>query len=232
MTTWIHAGLSLSKSEIIYPTKKVCLIIIHRNTTHLLDMSCCLKHQQQRYHNENTKICIFRNSSMYDDILVSLTKAILIIFEHVSTYNRTPQTWIGYISTRQLNVKAFSFSLACDYLQRVTTSYSQIYKTKVNIKKNDNNAWLPVSNISKPRKYQRNYRIKHVVTCVVTHSSYGNTLSYGLSMFVEFENLPYPSVISISVAFHNSSLLLLWNLLNKKGSFPNSSSSNEQIQVN
>ena len=37
---------------------------------------------------------------MYDDILVSLTKAILIIFEHVSTYNQTPQTWIGCISTR------------------------------------------------------------------------------------------------------------------------------------
>ena len=135
MTTWIHAGLSLSKSEMICPTKKVCLIIIHRNTTHLLDMFCCLKYQQQRYHNENTKICMFINSSMYDDILVSLTKAILIIFEHVSTYNQTPQTWIGCISTRQLNAKAFYFSLAWDYLQRVTTPYSQIQKAKVNIKK-------------------------------------------------------------------------------------------------
>ena len=33
----------------------------------------------------------------------------------------------------------------------------------------------------------------------VTRSSYGDTLYYGLSMFAEFEKLPYPSVTSISV---------------------------------
>ena len=38
-----------------------------------------------------------------------------------------------------------------------------------------------------------------MVTREVTHSSYGNALSYGLSMFVELEKLPYPSVILISV---------------------------------
>ena len=53
MTAWIHVGLLQSKSEMIYPPKKVCLIIIHINTTHMLDMSCCHKHQQQRYHSEN-----------------------------------------------------------------------------------------------------------------------------------------------------------------------------------
>ena len=68
-----------------------------------------------------------------------------------------------------------------------------------------------------------------VVTRAVTRSSYGNVLHYGLSMFAEFEKLPYPSVISISVRFPKPSKLLLWNLLNK-GSSPNSaSSSNMQI---
>ena len=38
-TVWIHVGLLWPKSEMIYLPKKVCLIIIYRNTTHLLDMS-------------------------------------------------------------------------------------------------------------------------------------------------------------------------------------------------
>ena len=59
MTTWIHIGLLESKSEIMYLPKNVCLIIVHRNATHLLVMSCCHKHHQQKYHNENTKICMF-----------------------------------------------------------------------------------------------------------------------------------------------------------------------------
>ena len=46
-TVWIHVGLLWPKSEMIYLPKKVCLIIIYRNTTHLLDMSRCHKHQQK-----------------------------------------------------------------------------------------------------------------------------------------------------------------------------------------
>ena len=38
-------------------------------------------------------------------------------------------------------------------------------------------------------------------------------LNYGLSMFAEFEKLPYSSVISISARFHKPFHLLLWNLL-------------------
>ena len=75
MTVWIHVGLLKSKNKIIYLPKKVCLIIIHRNTTHLLDMSCRHKHQQQRYHNENNKICLFIHY-IYVDILFPLTKVI------------------------------------------------------------------------------------------------------------------------------------------------------------
>ena len=59
MTAWIHVGLLQSKNEMIYLPKKVCLNIIHRNTTHLLDMSCCNRHQQQSYHKEITTICMF-----------------------------------------------------------------------------------------------------------------------------------------------------------------------------
>ena len=54
-----------------------------------------------------------------------------------------------------------------------------------------------------------------MVIRVVTRSSYGNGLHYDLFMFVEFEKLPYPSVISISVRFQKLSHLLLWDLLNK-----------------
>ena len=64
-------------------------------------------------------------------------------------------------------------------------------------------------------KSQRNYTVMCVVARVVTRSSYGNALHYGLSMFVDFQKLSYPSVISISVRFHKPSLLLLSNLLNK-----------------
>ena len=88
MTAWIHVGLLQSKSEMIYLPKQVRIIITHRNTTHILDMSCCHKHQQQRYHHENTKIGMFINY-MYVDILFHLTQAITIMFEHVTTHNQT-----------------------------------------------------------------------------------------------------------------------------------------------
>ena len=41
--------------------------------------------------------------------------------------------------------------------------------------------------------------VTHVVMRVVTRWSYGSLLHYGLSMFAEFEKLPYSSVTSISV---------------------------------
>ena len=82
---WIHVGLFWPKSEIIYLPQKVCLIIIHTNTTHILDMSCCHKHQQQRYHNENTKIYMFIHY-IYVDILFPLSKAIPNMFERVTTH--------------------------------------------------------------------------------------------------------------------------------------------------
>ena len=42
----------------IYLAIKVYLILIYRNTAHLVDMSCVHKHQQQRYNNGKTKICM------------------------------------------------------------------------------------------------------------------------------------------------------------------------------
>ena len=52
-------------------------------------MSCCHKHQQQRYHHENTKIGMFINY-MYVDILFPIIKAITIMSERVTTDNQTP----------------------------------------------------------------------------------------------------------------------------------------------
>ena len=47
-------------------------------------MSCCHKHQQERYHNENTKICMFIHY-MYVDTLFPLKKVIPITFKCVTT---------------------------------------------------------------------------------------------------------------------------------------------------
>ena len=130
----------------IYLPKQVCLIIVHRNTTHVLDMSCCHKHQQQRYHNENTKTFMFIHY-MYVDILFHLVKVIPIMFEHVTTYYQTwighnatyYQTWIGHNATLtryHTHYRTFSFSLAWfgGYLQQITTRYHQIYiKMYINI---------------------------------------------------------------------------------------------------
>ena len=98
MTAWIQVGLLYSKSEMIYLSKRVCLIVIHRNTTHILDMSFCHKHQQQRHHNENTKVYMFIHY-MYVDILFLLTGAIPIMFEGVTKHYQTLQTWIGHNAT-------------------------------------------------------------------------------------------------------------------------------------
>ena len=140
----------------IYLPKKVCLIIIHTNTIHILDSSCCHQHQQQRYHNENTK------------------KAIPIMFGHVTTHYQTLKTWIGHDVTHYHNFNALphslpqvlhtfspsltrrghnakpyhnfnvllhvlpyifsKFSMVWGYLQRVTTRYYQIFiKMYINI---------------------------------------------------------------------------------------------------
>ena len=59
---------------------------------------------------------------------------------------------------------------------------------------------------------------------MATPSSYGNAFHHGLSMFVEFEKLPYASVIPISARFRKPFCLLL-----SMGSSPNSASTNVQI---
>ena len=99
----------------IYIPKKVYLIIIHANTTHILDMSCCHQHQQQRYHNENTKMCMFIHY-IYVDILFSLRKAISIMFERVTTHYQTLQTWIGHGATRYHNFNALPHALPYIFL--------------------------------------------------------------------------------------------------------------------
>ena len=48
MIAWIHIALLQTKIEMIYHPKQFWLIIIHNNTTQILDMSCCHKHQQQK----------------------------------------------------------------------------------------------------------------------------------------------------------------------------------------
>ena len=89
----------------IYLPKKVCLIIIHRNTTHLPDMSCCHKHQQQGYHNEKTKLCM-----LYVDILFPLTKVFPVMSERVTTHYQILQTWIGHNAARyHMHYRTFWF---------------------------------------------------------------------------------------------------------------------------
>ena len=98
------------KSETIYLPKKVCIIIIHANTTHILDMSSCHKHQQQRYHNENSKTCMFIHY-MYVDIFFPLKTAIPIMLENVTTHYQMLQTRIGHNATRYHNFNALPHTL-------------------------------------------------------------------------------------------------------------------------
>ena len=94
----------------IYLPKKICLIIIHRNSTSLLDMSSCHQKQQQRRNNENTRVFMFREY-MYDDILFSVTKAIPIMFERITTHYQTLKTWIGHNATHYHNLNALPHTL-------------------------------------------------------------------------------------------------------------------------
>ena len=94
----------------IYLPKNFCLIIILKKPTHILDMSYCHKHQQQRYHNENSKICIFMHY-MYVDILFPLTKATPIMSERVATYYQTLKTWIGHNAMRYHKFNALPHTL-------------------------------------------------------------------------------------------------------------------------
>ena len=94
-------------------------------------MSCCPKHQQQRYHNENTKICMFIHN-MYVDILFPLTKAIPIMFERVTTHYQTLQTWVGHNATHYHNLNVLhthyhtcycTFSLSLTWIGHNATRY-------------------------------------------------------------------------------------------------------------
>ena len=98
------------KNGMIYLIKKVCLIIIHGNKTHILVMSCYHKHQQERYHHENTEICMIIHY-MYVDILYPLTKTIRIMFECVTTHYQTLQTWTGHNTMRYHNANALPHEL-------------------------------------------------------------------------------------------------------------------------
>ena len=74
-------------------------------------MSWCHKHQQQRYNNENTKTCMVIHY-MYVDVFFPPTKAIPIMFEHVTTHYQTLQTWIGHYATRYHNFNAGPHALS------------------------------------------------------------------------------------------------------------------------
>ena len=99
-------------------------------------------------------------------------------------------TWVNHNATcyRNFNVLVhalpYIFSqciMVWGYLQHVTARHRQIYNIYIYVykyffQKIDGNAWQRVANSPKPGKSQRKYTVMRVVTRVVTHSSYGNTL--------------------------------------------------------
>ena len=88
-------------------------------------MSSCHKHQQQRYRNENTKTCMFIHY-MYVDVFFLLTKAIPIMFEHVTTHYQTLQTWIGHDATRyhtRYHMRYHTFSLSLTWIDHNAKRY-------------------------------------------------------------------------------------------------------------
>ena len=71
-------------------------------------MFCCHKNHQQKYNNKHTKICMFIQYR-YVNILFSLTKVIPVIFEKVTSYYQTLQTWIGHNARRYHNLNALPY---------------------------------------------------------------------------------------------------------------------------
>ena len=70
-------------------------------------MSCCYKHQQQRYRHENAKICIFIH---YIHIIFPLTKSIPIMFERVTTQKPfTPDNFKKYSKKQTPNMSILQF---------------------------------------------------------------------------------------------------------------------------
>ena len=75
----------VKKKKVIYLPKKVCLIIIDTNTTHILDMSCCHKHQQRDILMKVLKyVCSYTICMLI--YIFPLTKAIPIMFEWGTTH--------------------------------------------------------------------------------------------------------------------------------------------------
>ena len=109
-------------------------------------------------------------------------------------------TWMRYQMRYHTCYCTFSlifvlFWAICNELPRVTTkSIKQIYA--LFLKKIDGNAWQPVANSPKSGNSRRKCMVTHAVASVVTRSSHGNALYYGLTMFVEFETLLYPKLAS------------------------------------
>ena len=111
------------KVKMIYLPKQVCLIIIHRNTRNILNMSCCHKYQQQnkiiktlkiwqinKINNKYTKIHLFIHY-MYADILFPLTKVISIMFKRVITHYQTLWTWLEHNAKCYHNVNVLPYAL-------------------------------------------------------------------------------------------------------------------------
>ena len=94
-------------------------------------MSCCHKHQQQRYHNENTRTCKFTHY-IYVDIFFPLTKAIPIMFEHVTAHYQTLQTRIGNdiqrvtITSKRYHTRYHTFSLSLTWIGHNARRYHNI----------------------------------------------------------------------------------------------------------
>ena len=114
-------------------------------------MSCCHKQQQQRYHNEITKTCIFIGyiSVMFEHVShitklckngLAMTQRVTITSTRYHTGYHTfslSLTWIGHNAKcyhnfnmlRHALPSIFSkFSMVWVYLQRVTTRYHKINK--------------------------------------------------------------------------------------------------------
>ena len=120
MIAWILVVLLQTKSEMIYPPKQVCLIIIHRNTSHIPDCPAVISISNTRSHNKSTKTCMFIHY-MYADILFPLTKANPIIFERVTTHYQTLRIWIGHDAWRYHNLSALPYALPRVLLKPPTT---------------------------------------------------------------------------------------------------------------
>ena len=100
-------------------SQKVCLIIIHINTTHILDISCCYKDQQGIIMKIVKYLLSYYCMPIYFFLWQKTFQLCLNVLPHIT---KLCKTWIGHDATRYYNFNALPHALLYIFSQFTLTS--------------------------------------------------------------------------------------------------------------